>query len=103
MWEKRPTCYDCPWQPRTNATPTPFQVFTSPDTLFPADAKGPLTLEEIPDGTANTILFAQAATPVPWTQAADMVLTKTPDPFWQGRNNYGPLPVPQDRFFVVMA
>jgi hypothetical protein len=103
MWEKRPAFYDCPWQPPTNTTTTPFQVFTGPDTLYPSDAKGALSLEEIPDGTANTILFAQAATPVPWTQAADMVLTKTPAHGWQGVYNYGPLPVPQDRFFVVMA
>lgn len=103
MWEKRPTFYDSPWQPPTNTATTPFQVFTGPDTLFPADAKGALSLEEIPDGTANTILFAQAATPVPWTQAADMVLTKTPVHGWQGVYNYGPLPLPQDRFFVVMA
>jgi hypothetical protein len=103
MWEKRPTSYDLPWQPPTNPTTTPLQLFTGLDTLFAPETKGTLILEEIPDGTANTILFAQAATPVPWTQAADMVLTKTPDAFFQGRHIYGQLPVPQDRFFVVMA
>jgi Protein of unknown function (DUF1559) len=98
LWDKRPPQYDCPWQPPSNATLTPFQVFTGPRTLFP-DAKAEVRLEDIPDGTAHTILFAQAAAPVVWTKAQDMVIP--PSPPWP--NSPQPLPLPSGRFLAVMA
>jgi hypothetical protein len=97
-WDKRPHVYECPWAPPTNQTMTPFQCFTGPKTLFPEDTKQ-VRLEDIPDGTAHTILFAQAANPVVWTKAQDMVIA--PVPAWPSQPEA--LPLPRGRFLVVMA
>ena len=45
----------------------------------------------IPDGTSNTFLFAEAQTGVPWTKPADMAI------------GAGGLPLPADRFLAAMA
>jgi hypothetical protein len=70
---------------------TVFQVFTGPKTLWPNNGAR-LYPAHIPDGTSNTILFAEAARSVAWTKPADMVIQ--PDQ---------PLPLPPDRFLAAMA
>src|SRR5262245_387535 len=50
---------------------TPFQVFTGPGTIFEG-IKACRPIADISDGTANTILFVEAADLVPWTKPADL-------------------------------
>ena len=54
---------------------TPFQGFVGPGTMF----EGPkgLSYSDIPDGTSNTILVVEAATPVPWTKPEDLPYSAT--------------------------
>ena len=52
---------------------TKFQYFTGPNTMFP-DPLRKISAAEIKDGTSNTFLFAQAATPVQWSQPVDMTI-----------------------------
>jgi hypothetical protein len=61
---------------RTNAPPgsTYYQVFTGPGALF-EDDHGP-KLAEINDGLPNTILVAEAGSPVPWTKPEDIPFDK---------------------------
>ncbi len=74
------------------AADTRFQYFTGPGTLWPDANTTRRTLMEITDGTSNTFLFAEAATSVPWTKPADMVIQPNQ-----------PLPLPADRFLVAFA
>ena len=68
-----------------------FQYFTGPKTLFTDPLKS-VGIAQIPDGTSNTFLMAQAQVAVPWTKAEDMVVPAA-----------GPLPLPNGRFLVLMA
>jgi RNA polymerase sigma factor (sigma-70 family) len=58
---------------------TYYQVFTGPGALF-EDPLGPKLLD-IKDGTSNTVMVAEAGSPVPWTKPEDMEV-----------NNKKPLP-----------
>jgi prepilin-type processing-associated H-X9-DG protein len=53
---------------------TYFQYFTGPNSLWPANDA--ITMQEINnrDGTSNTLLFAEAATAVPWSKPADVAI-----------------------------
>jgi hypothetical protein len=47
-----------------------FQVVTGPGTVFPET--GGAKISDIRDGTSNTLLIVESATPVPWTKPADV-------------------------------
>ena len=49
---------------------TSYQVFTGGGTIF----EGPegISIAEIPDGTSNTTMIAEAAEAVPWTKPVDL-------------------------------
>lgn len=49
---------------------TRYQLFVGPGTAFERDG---LTLEDIPDGLAETILVVEAGEPVPWSKPVDLV------------------------------
>jgi hypothetical protein len=71
LLDKMPPVYAPPlkpagWQPNT----TFYQVFTGEQTLFPPGKK--MTLRDIKDGTANTLLMVEAYEAVPWTKPADL-------------------------------
>jgi hypothetical protein len=90
--DQMPNLYDFPGDgpqgmQRSN---TKFQYFTGPGTMFP-DPNTQIKIAEIIDGTSNTILFAEATTPVPWLKPADMALQPK-----------GPIPVPP-RFMAAMC
>jgi hypothetical protein len=51
---------------------TYYQLVTGPRTPF-AGTEGPRMPDDIPGGTANTLLLVEAADPVPWTKPADLV------------------------------
>ena len=89
--KKMPQCYVCLHRDVTEPNrATPIQFFTGPATLFPDNA--PRRLQDIPDGSFNTLMLAEAKTSVIWTQPADMVI----------RPNR-PLPLPDDWFFAATA
>lgn len=87
-----PNIYDIPGGTPSKSE-TKFQYFTGPNTLFP-DAKATRRVgpADIPAGTSNTFLFAEAATPVPWMKPADMAIAPN-----------GPIPLPQGRFMAAMC
>jgi hypothetical protein len=102
LLDKMPVAYQMPNDLWTPGYMTYFQVLIGPGTAFERDG---LRLDaDFPDGAASTILVAEAATPVPWTQPADLSY----DPS-------GPLPefgaVPQssyrrrkrDEFYVILG
>jgi hypothetical protein len=87
-----PMTFDYPGEkPGIETSNTKFQYFTGPDTMFP-DLKTKINFGQIPDGTSNTFLFAEAATPVPWMKPADMALAPK-----------GPIPTAQPRFLAAMC
>jgi RNA polymerase sigma factor (sigma-70 family) len=49
---------------------TIYQVFTGAGTIFPSPKA--CKISDITDGTSNTILITESATPVPWTKPADL-------------------------------
>ena len=53
---------------------TYYQVFTGPGALF-EDERGP-GLNDIKDGTSNTLMVVEAGTPVPWTKPEDIEYDK---------------------------
>jgi hypothetical protein len=74
-----------------NSTRTKFQYFTGPNTLFP-EPLHQVKLHEIPDGTSNTFLFAEAKNGVDWTKPEDMTIAPG-----------AALPLPETRFIAAMA
>jgi hypothetical protein len=85
-----PMPYGHPADAVKDNTQTKFQYFTGPGTLFPNPLQK-VALFDIKDGSSNTFLFAEAATPVPWSKPADMAV------------GIGPLPLPEDKFIAAMA
>lgn len=71
-------------------TTTYFQYLTGPNTLWPANK--PVVLREIPDGASHTLLFAEAAKSVPWSQAMDIAIHPNQ-----------PIPLPPIPLFVCFA
>jgi Protein of unknown function (DUF1559) len=49
---------------------TVYQAFTGPGAFF--EGKKGLSIAEFTDGTSNTLMLAEAATPVPWTKPEDL-------------------------------
>lgn len=87
---QRPPIFGNPTRAETDSTLTTFQYFTGPNTMF-LQQDHARTLANVPDGTSNTFLFAEAQTGVPWTKPADMVI------------GAGALPLPADKFLAAMA
>jgi uncharacterized protein (TIGR03067 family) len=71
---KMPPIYAPVGPPNAKPGLTPYQVFTGPDTLFNRTTK--MTLEDIGDGTSNTLLVIEAKEPVIWTKPDDLPLPK---------------------------
>jgi hypothetical protein len=67
---RMPEVFHLAYDPYTPAHMTYFQAFVGPGTAF--EREGLRLSHDFPDGTWNTILFVEAATPVPWTQPVDL-------------------------------
>jgi hypothetical protein len=89
--KQMPEIYTCPYRHETDPTMgTHFQYFTGPRTLFPDNAGR--KIQEIPDGSGDTFLFAEADKDVVWSQPADMAIRP-------GQA----LSLPANRFLAAMA
>jgi hypothetical protein len=70
LLSRMPKVFAMPGAP-PGETKTHYKVFTGPNTPF-ADKTGPRLPGDFPDGTSNTILIAEASTPVEWTRPVDI-------------------------------
>ncbi|MGL6076059.1 MAG: DUF1559 domain-containing protein [Fimbriiglobus sp.] len=59
-----------------NTNLTPYRFFVGPDALFQSNEKM-VKVQDIPDGTSNTILFVQASETVPWAKSQELAYSKT--------------------------
>jgi hypothetical protein len=70
LWGRMPEAYELPGLPSSTGM-TAIQVFTGPETSF-RGREGRKHPEGFPDGSSNTILVAESATPVNWMQPEDI-------------------------------
>jgi hypothetical protein len=66
---KMPLVFAAPDAPRGTTT-TPYQGLVGKGTIF--DGKKGIAIQDILDGTSNTIMFVEAAKAVPWTAPEDV-------------------------------
>lgn len=94
LQRQMPAVYTDPFRQKTTSTQmTHFQLFTGPDTLFPNN--NPRKFEDLldtPNRLSCTVLLAEAAETVTWTQPVDMLIRADQ-----------PLPLPKDKFFLLLA
>jgi len=67
-----PPTYIVPSEPIGQGT-TFYQGFVGKDTMFPPSPTRKITVQDIKDGTSNTIMIVEAGTAVPWTKPEDIV------------------------------
>jgi RNA polymerase sigma factor (sigma-70 family) len=93
---RMPAVYRPVGKSRPGEHATFYQVFTGKNTTF--DGTTWLTVEDISDGTSNTVWMAEAAQAVPWTRPADLTFEE---------NDKKPLPklggLFRDGFHVAVA
>ena len=63
--------YTAPFDGKEPSVNTPYRVFYGGGALFEADGS-PVSLRDIPDGSASTILLVHAAEQVPWAAPRDL-------------------------------
>lgn len=73
---KMPKTYEIPGA-KAKEGETVYQVITGPGTLFDGSKK--MKIQDVTDGTSNTILAVEAKTPVVWTKPDDVPLPKDKD------------------------
>jgi prepilin-type processing-associated H-X9-DG protein len=66
-----PAVFACPDEPRDGRGMTVYQVVVGPATIFTGKRKG-VKLQDVVDGTSNTVLVTEADQPVPWTAPQDI-------------------------------
>jgi hypothetical protein len=75
---KMPRLYAGPDEHAIKAHETFYQVFTGKGSVF--DGKKGIRLQDIPDGTSNTLLIVEASESVPWTKPADIAYDPAKQP-----------------------
>jgi prepilin-type processing-associated H-X9-DG protein len=70
LLNEMPRVYACPSVPNLRAGLTTYQVFVGPGTIFPGGK--PVAIQDVLDGTSNTLLVVEAQNPVPWTAPQDI-------------------------------
>ncbi len=73
-------------------TQTHMRLFIGKGAIFQPDKN--LTINEITDGTSNTIMVVESTVPVPWTQPDEL-------PF-DAKGTLPPLGMPKNDYFIVM-
>ena len=82
--EKMPKLY-APVRGKAKAGETFYQRFVGKGAVFGERGVSAYSLENIPDGAANTVLVVEAATPVVWSQPVDLAFDeKKPLPEFGG-------------------
>ena len=74
---KMPKTYAMAGATKAKDGETYYQVVIGPDTLFRGSKK--MKLQDVTDGTSNTLLVAEAKAPVVWTRPSDLSLPKDKD------------------------
>jgi hypothetical protein len=72
LLNQMPKTYGHPAATDVDPTKTYFQLPVGKKTMFPPGRQ--LSFAEIVDGSSNTIMLVEAATPVPWTKPEDFVV-----------------------------
>lgn len=89
LWQRIPHVFRCPSIDYSRTGLTPYQVIVGERAVF--DPGGTVSMDDIYDGTANTILVVEAASdPVMWTQPSDVEYRKygsLPGQLWS--SNHG--------------
>lgn len=75
LLSQMPAVYACPSDPKGQPGSTTYQVVVSRNGIFTGDK--PVGIQEITDGTSNTLLVGEAAKPVPWTKPEDLPFDMT--------------------------
>lgn len=70
LLKKMPRVFAAPGDRNPEPTTTYYQAFVGPNAAF--EKHRAVRLADIHDGTANTLLLAEAARPVPWTKPEDI-------------------------------
>ena len=73
LMAKMPPIFACPSDPDVGpgSGMTPYQVVVGPDTAFSPDFR-PVRVDDVADGTSNTLLVVESARPVLWTKPDDV-------------------------------
>lgn len=69
--ERMPAVFDAITLKPKRPSETCFQVFVGPNTIFHNGATR--SMQQMEDGTSNTLMIVDAANPVPWTKPEDLV------------------------------
>jgi hypothetical protein len=75
LLDPRPQAY---WNPDLpmNSNTTAYRTFVGPGTLYPNPGyQTPYHIANIPDGTSNTVLAAEATDTVPWSKPEELTVT----------------------------
>jgi len=72
LGDQMPTVFQCPSEQMPGAMTT-YQVIVDPRALFTGDPSG-VSVAKVTDGTSNTLLVVEAASPVPWSKPEDLSL-----------------------------
>jgi Protein of unknown function (DUF1559)/Domain of unknown function (DUF4190) len=82
-----PNVYRCPSE---NLPPglTTYQVIVGPSAMFTGTPSG-VSVSDITDGTSNTLMAVESASPVPWTKPEDLSLTSTNPSLGMGSKHPG--------------
>jgi prepilin-type processing-associated H-X9-DG protein len=75
LGEKALTVFQCPSDPVLSAQTT-YQVVVDSRSLFTGQPEG-VRIAHVTDGTSNTLMVVEAASPVPWSKPDDLSLATT--------------------------
>ncbi|MBX6315577.1 MAG: DUF1559 domain-containing protein [Isosphaeraceae bacterium] len=88
LLSQMPTTYLCPSEPPGDRTMTTYQVLVGSQTMFPREGPG-VSPQDVPDGTANTLMVIEGPAAVPWTKPQDLIYGEGMVPAFGGKHPPG--------------